>query len=113
MSTVNQVRYLWYNMTMKKPDMPLMIHNASKFSWTGDQGVTEASDIRAFDMRWATQVWSDRCDVGFMLHSDRTGVDKLFILTGSRVQPRGVGLAEVLCWHFASEDGFTVTVFND
>ena len=99
----------WYNGTMKKPDMPLPVHNASKFSWDADRkGAAEASDFGPLGTAWYGQVWSDACDEGFMLHSDRTGADKLFTLVDTERRE-----GDVVKWLFASEDGFTATVFND
>jgi hypothetical protein len=47
----------------------------SLFTWKGNHGVAERSDFPIMH----TQVWSDACDLGFMVRSQRT--DKLVLFT--------------------------------
>lgn len=95
---------------MKKPDLHVPSHNAAKVRWDIPQkaGLADASDFGPVGTKWYDRVWSDSSDVGFVLVSPITGVEKIFTLSAKRWREE-----EVACWIFVSEDGFTVTVFND
>lgn len=96
---------------MKKPDLAIPTYKASQFTWQRSQdGAAEASDLGCtVGIAPGRQVWSDACDVGFMLVSDRTGTEKLFTLASERRS----GDNELEAWIFVSEDGFTATIYND
>lgn len=94
---------------MRKPDLPIPTHCASKFSWDHDyKGAAEASDFGPLGTKWFDRVWSDAADEGFIVKSPKTGTEKLFTLVD--IERRE---GDIVKWLFVSEDGFTATVFND
>lgn len=80
-------------------------YSTSAFAWAGKVGVADASSMPEIISR---QVWSDACDIGFEVKSDRTGTEKLFTFVGEfKVNGETAG------WHYESDDGFKVKIFND
>lgn len=96
---------------MKKPDLSIPTYKARQFSWDADRkGAAEASDLGCTaGIAPGRRVWSDACDVGFLVVSDRTGTEKLFTLAHERRSADN----ELEAWVFVSEDGFTATIYND
>jgi hypothetical protein len=91
-----------------KPNFDIPVHDGSKFDWRGGSGYAEASDFGR--SVWCRRVWSDACDVGFVVVSPRTGVKKLFTL----VREERDGEGEVTSWKFVECGGdVCITVFND
>lgn len=87
-------------------------YKASFVSWKGNDGVVEASLLGSGKSVIWSQIWDDSIDVGFYLHSDRTGKDVLFTLVDE--EKHG---GEVVAWVFsgypASNKRLTVKVLND
>lgn len=106
---------------MKRPDMAIPEHPGEMFSWFRDHGVAMVSDfprlprVTGQPPVWGTcgpvvgQVWSDACDLGFMIKSQRTGRSVLFLLENDERSEDGV-----VAWNYRSEDGaVTVRIYND
>lgn len=93
---------------MKKPMMTVPVHDGSLFTWRNNSGVIDRSDISGPLM---SVVWSDSCDLGFKIVSNRTGAVVLFLL---RSAPEQWDENEDKPMVFESTCGkFTVSVFND
>jgi hypothetical protein len=90
----------------------LPVHDASIFSWNGNTGVAEMSDLEA---PGDAQVWDDSCDVGFILKSPKTGTEVLFTFVSEVKDAEG----EVQAWIYqntpvTSEVGLLkVHILND
>ncbi len=96
---------------------PTPIIPASKFSWRGTEGCTEASDLPGRFPSDLGRVYDDSCDVGFTMLSDRSGRSAVFCLDHVEKDEEG----DLLFWRFRSVrrshgadiPDMTVTVFND
>ena len=86
------------------------VHRGNMFTWNGDAGVVDASDLGPFGHRWYDRVYDDACDLGFVVVSHRTGARVLFIFDDSFALEHNT-------WRFngRTRDGreLTITVFND
>ena len=76
-----------------------------------DTFIAEASDLPIFHH---AKVYTDACDVGFILASSKTGNERLVTLVDTMRDAEG----DVQCWTYASipvgdEKSFTVLIFND
>jgi hypothetical protein len=83
-------------------------HNSDKFSYNKDthKFFTDVSDL---DGPLMGRVYDDACDVGFIMHSQRTGSNMLFLYVGDVVDD-----GEVTAWKFESASGqYKSVVFND
>lgn len=86
--------------------MTVPTHDGSLFTWSGNSGVIDRSDISGPLM---SIVWSDSCDLGFKIVSNRTGAIVLFLLSSAPEEDD-----EDSPMVFESTCGkFTVSVFND
>lgn len=94
---------------LRKFDRVVPEHDGSLFSWTGGEGVTEASDLGG-SLPYA-KVYDDAMDVGFRVRS-KTGVVMDFVLSKVDYYGRGED-AEVSGWRFISPTGIKVLIIND
>ena len=84
------------------------VHSAKKFTWTGNRGVIEASSLAGGHAR----VWNDSIDVGFIVRSNRTGVELLFTNGGEEIDGEESD-GEVTGWVYRSNrDGIVIHVIN-
>ena len=91
----------------KSNRLSIPIHPSNHFTWHGREGLTEASCLPE---HYFARIWSDSCDVGFAIQSERTGVVKLFFHIETLPDKGWECVAYNL---FRSEDGITVKVVND
>jgi hypothetical protein len=84
------------------PNVP--VHNGSKFSWCGPNGSAELSDFNPVTL--ASRLYGDACDVGFYVQGNRHRVLFHEVLVERRE-------GEVVAYHYESEEGFRITVYND
>jgi hypothetical protein len=86
----------------------LSVLSASEFSWVGKQGAAEVSSLSQFEPQ---RVWSDSCDLGFVVRSTRTGADVLFLLASEILDSEG----SLSGWRFVAEGerGLEIMVVND
>lgn len=76
-------------------------YSARKFTWTENHGTVDASELMGgSNLPVGTQVWGDSCDIGFMIHSPRTGKADLFCLEHTRRDDEG----EVFYWVYREYD---------
>lgn len=96
---------------MKKPDLAIPSYKSRQFTFERPKDcAVEASDLGCTaGVAAGRQVWSDACDIGFTMTSDKTGTEKLFTLASERRNADN----ELEAWIFVSEDGFTATIYND
>ena len=103
---------------MKKPDCRIPTYTVREFTWApgssslsqrASYGFAEASSLRIpAGKQPGERVWSDACDVGFMVCGRTRNV--LFTQVGEDRDPEG----EFRSWRFASENNeFEITIFND
>lgn len=94
---------------MRAPDCKIPHYSIHFFTWNGNKGAVEASDLRLpAGKQPGERVWSDACDVGFMVCGRTRNV--LFTQVGEDRDPEG----EFRSWRFASENNeFEITIFND
>ncbi len=60
---------------------------------------------------WLARVWSDSCDLGFLVRSPKTGAVLLFTLTS---EDKGLRDGETQAWTFTSVEGdIRIVVLND
>jgi hypothetical protein len=91
----------------------LPVHNGDIFSWHGQEGVADISDLGKGEV--IGRIWSDACDVGFYIKSPRTGREKLFTMSEKVFDAEGC----VTAWKFVSLNSLNefgevkVTIFND
>jgi hypothetical protein len=96
---------------MKKPDFSIPVYDGALFSWSNATGFVDASSLGINPgITPSRQVWSDSCDLGFMIRSPRTGQERLFILDSCGETRNAEG--ELTSWKFVGE-AVTVVVFND
>lgn len=93
---------------MKKPDNTVPVHDGSKFTWHGNVGYTEVSDL---GRGYTGRVWKDAMDVGFIIRSHKTGVEKLFVYACAFSKSQDI--SDVDSFRYDAEDGTKVIVFND
>lgn len=95
-------------MTNRKPDFRLPIHNAGMVTWRKGipTGAVEASDLGP---NFTGRIWNDACDIGFILKSPKTGREILMVQTGHCRDGEG----EVTIWIFESREGVMLNVLND
>lgn len=76
------------------------------FTWNGNQGVAEISDLGPNPL---CPVYNDACDVGFGIEGTHREV--VFCLNSTETDTEG----EITHWEFISisEPGFSVTLLND
>lgn len=97
---------------MKKPDLNIPTYDGSLFQWSGAHGFAEASSLGINPgITPGRQVWSDSCDLGFLVRSHRTGEERLFTLDSCGETRNAEG--ELTSWRFLGEGGVTVIIFND
>ena len=92
-------------MPTKPTNTSLPVHPIRAFTWQGKEGVTEVSSLK---LRYWDRVWSDSADLGFLVQGEQLAM-KLFVYTRDIRGSEG----ELAAWEFASNDGFTVRIFND
>lgn len=89
------------------------VHEGSKFTWCANSGVAELSDFRPMlDGR----VWADANDTGFIVRSERTQREVLFVLNNVERDTEG----EIIALHYVNYGRFglgsgtyKITVVND
>lgn len=86
------------------PAKPMTL-DASLFSWKGREGVAFASDL---PRGYATRVYDDACDFGFLCRSPKTGVVRTFAEVDMVLDRSG----EAQGWIYETTDGIRITVFN-
>lgn len=88
--------------------LPLTCITAGHFTWSGQTGVAEESDLPE---HLVSRVYRDACDFGFLVQSDRTGRTVLFtcseILRGSEGERVGSRFCD------AEDLGLTIDILND
>lgn len=96
----------------------LPVHDGSKFTWHGETGCVDASDLALACTRQSmcSRVWDDACDVGFWVLSPKTGKKVLFTFEAEAKSPDG----ETMSWLFRAYDptanmvsNITITIYND
>ena len=89
---------------MDKPISSCPSYDYSRFTWSHGLGVADASDLGIpAGAEPGDRVWSDSCDVGFIVRGERD--EKVFTLRSA-----GDGAK----WIFMSEDRkHTIIVWND
>lgn len=83
------------------PGVPIL--DGEWFTWTGNKGVAEASQLGNGHAR---RIWDDACDVGFQVRG-RT-VTKLFVYHGALSHTGDV--SDVYAHVYRSTDGFEVNI---
>ena len=85
------------------------------FSWHGNRGVTEASDLNR--IKFLSRIWDDACDVGFAVVSAKTGKLVVFYLDYTDWgfgRNQDVEQDEIAGWNFKSICGrYTILIIND
>jgi hypothetical protein len=85
------------------------------FSWRGNLGVTEASDLNRIG--FLGRIWDDACDQGFAVVSGKTGKLVIFYLDYTDWgfgRNQDVEQDEIAGWHFKSTCGrYTILIIND
>lgn len=82
---------------------------ASQFTWNGNHGVAEASDLGNFSLQ---PIYDDACDEGFAVVSDRTGMELVFAYTGPEYADGEITHFNFECATAGWRD-FRITLFND
>ena len=92
------------------PNVP--VHQGGQFSWEGNVGYADASDIGG---RWYSRVYSDAADLGFKVKSGKTGrVLTFFYVREARDDNPLQSDGDLLFTEFKTSDGkFTIRVNND
>jgi hypothetical protein len=49
------------------------IYPSKAFTWKGNSGVSEISDLGQYSFKGWSQLYDDACDIGFAIQSERTG----------------------------------------
>jgi hypothetical protein len=98
---------------MKLKNIP--VHSSRMFTWGGDNftghiGLVDASDFGS--SRIAGQIYDDACDVGFIVHSERTGKDELFFHANSYRDTDGE-LRHDTFVNRPTKPMITIKIFND
>mgnify|MGYP006908255495 CR=1 FL=1 len=88
--------------------LPLQVINARRFSWSGREGVSEASDLPGLR---PSRIFKDACDWGFNVHSPATGRTVTFAHSGNERDGEGELTAEV--FRDIEDLGLTIKIFND
>lgn len=86
------------------------LHDGSKFDWIGaNKGLVEASEL---SRPMAAYLFNDAYDIGFAVHSHKTGRVVVFTLTDEH---RSQTQDEVIAWVFTTDTDpqFTISVIND
>ena len=84
---------------------PEKVHQAEHFTWKGNIGIAEVSQLGDNPF---CPVYDDACDEGFVV----TGATRDIIFVIDHVHRNR---EEIEFWHLTSisEEGFTITLFND
>jgi len=90
------------------------IHSGA-FTWTGNSGVTEASDIR--HANFLGRIYDDACDQGFVVVSEKTRKEVIFYLDYTDWgfgRNQDVEQDEIAGWNFKSAcRRYTILIIND
>lgn len=86
--------------------LPLTCITAGHFTWSGQTGVAEESDLPE---HLVSRVYRDACDFGFLVQSDRTGRTVLF--TGG--EPVRDPCGERVATRFHGPQGLTIDILDD
>ena len=93
---------------MKSNELPnVPVHQGGQFSWEGNVGYADASDIGG---RYYGRIYNDAADLGFKIKSGKTGRVLTFFFVGNKRDDEG----DLLYTEFQTTDGkFTIRVNND
>jgi hypothetical protein len=104
---------------MKKPDRNVRKFSGDLFTWVKNVGYAEASTLNIpVGQVPGSQIWNDSQDVGFIVKSHKTGVEKLFTLQSERTEAAMTGFGsqssweEIREWIFTSSDGIKLKIYN-
>lgn len=79
--------------------LPVWRIPSDRFTWTGNKGCAEASDLRGFP---GQQVYRDAADLGFEVESLRTGTVRLFVYSEDVLDANG---EDLVARRYVSVDG--------
>lgn len=88
--------------------LSIPIHCSNTFTWKGNSGVTDITDMTSLGNPW-TKVYDNDTIRGFEVRSKKTGKSILFFLGRPDVYE-----CEITGWNFISECGkFKLLIIND
>lgn len=88
--------------------LPLQIVNARHFTWSGREGVQEASSLSGLR---PSRIYKDACDWGFNVYSPTSGRTVTFAHSGNERDREGELTTEV--FRDIEDLGLTIKIFND